>query len=277
MERKLIFLDIDGTLTEAGKNVPPASALEAIRKARAAGHLVALCSGRNYGMLSPLLVYPFDGIIGSAGGYIELGGKVIYSCPMTAQQQARAMKCFADNGCFITIEGKMGSYVDPGLRQFLRSRAAATGNSEMLRWREQLETSLNIRPLSEYDGEPIYKIIFMCPSVENLTLPRRELEVEFQFCVQEPDPAGLINGELINRQFNKGTAVRRMAEAAGIPMDDTIGFGDSMNDLEMIETVACGVCMGNGSPTLKAHADWVCPAVSEDGLAKAFEHLGLTT
>ena len=74
MECKLIFLDIDGTLTEPGKNVPPASAVEAVRKARDNGHKVVLCSGRNYGMLSPLLRYGFDGLVGSAGGYIEYGG-----------------------------------------------------------------------------------------------------------------------------------------------------------------------------------------------------------
>ena len=55
MSKKIIFLDIDGTLTEPGSNEPPASALEAIKNARKAGNLVFLCSGRNYGMLSPLL------------------------------------------------------------------------------------------------------------------------------------------------------------------------------------------------------------------------------
>ena len=65
MTTKLIFLDIDGTLTEPGKNVPPASAQEAIRRARERGHRVALCSGRNRGMLSPLLQYGFDGILES--------------------------------------------------------------------------------------------------------------------------------------------------------------------------------------------------------------------
>ena len=63
MGKKLIFLDIDGTLTEPGKNVPPDSALEAIRRAQANGHKAVLCSGRNYGMLSPLLKYGFDGVI----------------------------------------------------------------------------------------------------------------------------------------------------------------------------------------------------------------------
>ncbi len=47
---KLIFLDIDGTLTEAGLNTPPESALKAIGKAREKGNKVFLCSGRNIGM-----------------------------------------------------------------------------------------------------------------------------------------------------------------------------------------------------------------------------------
>ena len=47
MNQKLIFLDIDGTLTEPGKNVPPPSAVEAVRRAREKGHRVVVCSGRN--------------------------------------------------------------------------------------------------------------------------------------------------------------------------------------------------------------------------------------
>ena len=37
MNRKLIFLDIDGTLTPAGSNTPPESAMKAIRLAQAKG------------------------------------------------------------------------------------------------------------------------------------------------------------------------------------------------------------------------------------------------
>ena len=83
MERKLIFLDIDGTLTEPGCNEPPESALRAVELAQKKGHKVFLCTGRNYGMLSPLLKYGFDGFIGSSGGYIVCDGQVIYDCPMT--------------------------------------------------------------------------------------------------------------------------------------------------------------------------------------------------
>ena len=64
---KLIFLDIDGTLTVPGENVPPESALEAIRKTQEKGNKVFLCTGRNYAMLKPLLKYGFDGIVAGAG------------------------------------------------------------------------------------------------------------------------------------------------------------------------------------------------------------------
>ena len=49
-----------------------------------------------------------------------------------------------------------------------------------------------------------------------------------------------------------------------------------MNDLEMIETVGTSVCMANGSQKLMEMSDIVCPAVTEDGLAKAFKDLGLS-
>ena len=42
MNRKIIFLDIDGTFIGMGQTEPPASAVEAIRRARENGHLVYL-------------------------------------------------------------------------------------------------------------------------------------------------------------------------------------------------------------------------------------------
>lgn len=275
MEQKLIFLDIDGTLTEPGKNAPPDSALNAIHRARTNGHRVILCTGRNYGMLSPLLPYGFDGLIGSGGGYIEWDGTVVYDCPMTPDQQKQAMMVLRDNGIFRTIEGKNGSYTDEGFKDFLRENAGINSNSELLRWREQIENELGIRPMELYDGEPIYKIVFMCQCLDDLKEPMGLLKNDFNFCIQDADQYGIINGELINKAFNKGTAVMRLCEHLNISREDTIAFGDSMNDLEMLEAARLGICMNNGSPALKEVADMVCPAVLEDGLYKTFEKLSL--
>ncbi len=274
MKPKLIFLDIDGTLTSPGSNVPPDSALAAIREARANGHKVFLCTGRNHAMLSPLLDYGcFDGAVASGGGYVFCGENVLYDCPMSEQQKETALRLFKEQGVFRTIEARDAAYCDEGLADFLNE--ASGGNSELVRWRKALEKDLGIRPMREYDGRPLYKVIFMCSSVDQLAPAIEALEKEFYFLVQDVAAANCINGELINRKFDKGLGIRRMAEALDFPIEDTVGFGDSMNDLEMIETVGTSVCMANGSPQLKRKSDLVCPAVEEDGLAWGFRELGL--
>ena len=273
MNKKLIFLDIDGTLTAPGSNVPPQSALDAIRAAQAQGHKVFLCTGRNYDMLRPLLAYGFDGAVASGGGYVFMGDQVLFDCPMTEEQKERALRLFAEGGVLRTIEARDASYCDPGMGEFLQQ--CSGGNSELLRWREALEKDLGIRPMAEYDGRPIYKVVFMCARAEQLAGAIRELEGEFCFLVQDLAGANCLNGELVNRKFDKGSGIRQVCRALNVPLSDTVGVGDSMNDLEMIETVGTGVCMANGSPNLKKRSDLVCPSVDEDGLAWAFRELGL--
>ena len=259
MEKKVIFLDIDGTLTEPGKNVPPASALTAIRRAQECGHQVWLCSGRNLGMISPLLGYSFDGVIASSGGYILAGDEVIYDCPIPEKEKDDAMRILQEKGIFRTIEGRDDSYTDEGLKDFLRSHASEGANSEFLRWREQVESALNILPMSQYKGEAAYKIVVMSDSMEKMQSLKRELPDMFQVCIQEPDGFGFVNGELVNKAFDKGRAVERVCDYLGLSVSASIGFGDSMNDLEMIEKVGYSVCMANGAKALKEIADLVCP------------------
>lgn len=273
--KKLIFLDIDGTLTEPGCNVPPESALRAVRGAQEKGHYVFLCTGRNYDMLSPLLTYGFDGVVASCGGYVRFRDQVVYDCPMTEEQTHKAMKVMKDNGIFRTVECLDGSYTDEGLKEFLEGHAGEGTNSELLRWRRQLEESLNIRPMAEYRGQPVYKMVVMADSRHRFSEPEQVLGEEFELCLQEPDQYGYINGELVNRKFDKGKGILRVCEHLGIPVEDTVGFGDSMNDEAMLRTVALSICMENGSGKMKELADDVCPAVTEDGLYKGFVKYGL--
>ncbi|MCR4887397.1 MAG: Cof-type HAD-IIB family hydrolase [Clostridiales bacterium] len=273
MKKKLIFLDIDGTLTPAGSNTPPESAMRAVKRAQARGHKVFLCTGRNPAMLSPVLALGFDGAVAGAGGYVFAGEKVLFDCPMTAEQLETGMRLLRENGVFRTIEAKDATWGDEDLGDFLAQ--AGEGNSELVRWRKALAEQLNILPMREYDGRPVYKIVFMCKTASQLEPARQALEKDFNFVVQDVAAYQCLNGELINRRFDKGRGVRIVAEHFGLPLEDTIGFGDSMNDLEMIQTVGCSVCMDNGSPKLKEISDLICPAVENDGLYWGFEKLGL--
>lgn len=275
MTRKIIFLDIDGTLTTAGSNVPPESALQAIWAAQDKGHLVFLCTGRSYAMLRPLLSYGFDGVVASAGGYIYCDNRVIYDCPMTKEQQQIVLRTLEQNGIFRTIECLDGAYTDDGFKEFLEEYAGNGSNSELLRWRKQIEEDLHIGSMKEYAGQPVYKVIAMSPDSNRMEQAGKALEKDFSVCIQDVDQYGIVNGEVMSGQFDKGRALVRVCEYLHIPVENSIAFGDSMNDKEMMETAGYSICMENGSDTLKALADEICPRVEQDGLYQGFLKLGL--
>lgn len=268
---KIVFLDIDGTLTKSGENTPPKSALQAIRKAQENGHYVFLCTGRNLAMAEPLLKYGFDGIIASAGALVIAGGEVLHDEPMEPEDFRKAMDALQSNHVYCTIESKEGSYCDPDIGKLLKGQPR--GNSELERWRKQINESLGIKPMKEYKGEPVYKIVIMFNDRRQLK-EAEELLPQYDFVLQD-EVFGVQNGELIRKTCNKGTGVKCVSEKLNIPLEDTIGFGDSMNDYAMMKTTGISVCMGNGSETLKKHSDIIADPVDEDGLAGAFERLHL--
>ncbi len=289
MSCKLIFLDVDGTLTLPGENTPPESALNAIQKSKAAGNKIFLCTGRNPDMLLPLLEYNkifaksgglFDGIIASAGGYVSVfnndnaNESILFNLPMSSEQRDMAIDVMHRHGVFCTIEGVTGTWGDENLEEFLKDQPE--GNSEIERWRKVLSENLRIRPMSEYDGSPVHKLVIMCREEAQLDEARSLLEKDFKFVIHETPPnLKCINCELINRNFSKGTGVKLIREKFNVDIKDTYGFGDSMNDLDMMNEVGTSVCMENGAEGLKKLVKKICPSIENDGIARAFKDLKL--
>ena len=280
MEQKLVFLDIDGTLVAPGEMQPPASAQDAIRRARARGHKVFLCTGRNRRMAEPLFPYGFDGYICSAGGYVVCDGTLLFDCPMEPAQSQGLRAALEQCGADYTLEVRDISYGAPSriLEQAMRRNTGDGMNSEAERWLKFWSDETRVRPLRAYQGEPIYKICYIASDAASLLPAKEAYGDQFNFCETtafKPEGAAFINGELINRKFNKGEGIRRICAHLGLPTSAVVAFGDSENDLEMTDAVGISVCMANGSDALKKRCTRICPAVTEDGLAREFEALGL--
>lgn len=280
MKQKLIFLDIDGTLLPPGEMTVPDSAVEALRRARANGHKLFLCTGRNLRMTEPLFHYGFDGFVCSAGGYVGCEGKILVDLPMEPEQVRGLRAALQSCGAECTLEVRDDTY--GGIKMIERfanlfPKKPGQTNSEAERWRKMMEFGMTIRPIEEYHGEPVYKIVFIAPNEACLTEVKRQYEDQFVFCESRlgDEGGGIVNGELINRKFNKGSGIRAICNHLGCSLADTIGFGDSDNDLQMTDVVGISVCMANGSDNLKKLCDRICPAVTEDGVARELKTLGL--
>lgn len=64
-----------------------------------------------------------------------------------------------------------------------------------------------------------------------------------------------------------------MSEHLHLPMETVMAFGDSDNDLAMIEVAGVGVAMGNAFDSVKAVADCITKTNDEDGVAVMVERI----
>ena len=69
----------------------------------------------------------------------------------------------------------------------------------------------------------------------------------------------------------KGNALRWCADHFGFRMDELLAFGDSLNDVSMLEAAGVGVAMGNAREDVKAMGFPVCGTNEEDGVARYIE------
>ncbi|MBQ3760312.1 MAG: HAD hydrolase family protein, partial [Synergistaceae bacterium] len=79
------------------------------------------------------------------------------------------------------------------------------------------------------------------------------------------------NIEINDTKANKGGGLKFLAEYLGIPMSETLAFGDGLNDITMIEAAGIGVAMENAVDEVKAAADYVTLDCNNDGVAEGIK------
>lgn len=71
--------------------------------------------------------------------------------------------------------------------------------------------------------------------------------------------------EVVPKGVNKGTGLRDLAGILGIDVSETIGLGDSANDLGMIQAAGLGVAVANVSDDLRPYCDLVLDTPASEG------------
>ncbi len=77
--------------------------------------------------------------------------------------------------------------------------------------------------------------------------------------------------EFVNKYADKSYALKYLSNLWNIPIEEVIAVGDQENDICMIKAAGFGVAMANGCEKIKQEADYICPSVEENGVAKLIE------
>lgn len=218
----------------------------------------------------------FDGVVASAGRYIEIDGQVIRDSILPEEMIQKCLAVFHKFGIYCRIESPEGIYIDSSLQDILTNAAADLSNSELIRMKKELSSGVGVKPYTEYPQKGAYKLGFICTDLKDIEKTKPYLENEFNYVVHPyAEDADCYNGEIIRKDMDKGEAMKRVCEYYGADMEDTIAFGDSMNDRQMLEYAGVAVAMGNSCRELKAGADIICESVGEDGVFYEFQRMNL--
>jgi hypothetical protein len=77
--------------------------------------------------------------------------------------------------------------------------------------------------------------------------------------------------EFARAGVTKGAGLDFLAAHMGFTREQTIAFGDGENDIELVEWAGYGVAVGNAHDRVKELADFVCPPVTEEGVAQVLD------
>jgi len=77
--------------------------------------------------------------------------------------------------------------------------------------------------------------------------------------------------ELASPDVTKGSGMEFVAKSLGLARERIVAFGDGENDIELLEWAGYGVAVANAHDRVLALADFVCPPVTEEGVAQVVE------
>lgn len=265
-EYKLIALDLDGTLLNSDKALTRANA-EALRRAAERGIEIVPTTGRFYGALPeavralPFLHYAIT-INGAQVADLRTG-EVIYRAELPWRQAVEIMTaldvlpviydCYQENAAYMTAAHK----------ERIDEMAASPHYRKMLR--ELREDVPELKAFLALRGRDVQKVQLFTNRPEVRTMLLRELPRRFDGL--SVSSAVEDNVEINQLRANKGAALLALAAHLGLRREETMAFGDGLNDLSMLREAGLGVAMANACGEALAAADAVTASCDEDGVA----------
>lgn len=276
---KFLFFDIDGTLVGKSKMVTEKTKW-AIQQARQNGHRAFLCTGRApTSIVGDIKNIEFDGAICSAGGFVIVDGEYIFENFMNQYILSEVMTLFINNHILFTLETKKALYQTPGVNEFFdqKHQKDCENNLELMRFFQLRRMGENRLPIKDFNilTTGVTKVCFIAPNKQSFYDCVPFLEEFFNIVTFSKEEDDFINGEIILKYCTKADGILKVVNHFQGQMKDTVGFGDSMNDYQMLQEVETGVVYEGASDNLKALGKYFFTDPDEDGIYKVMKEMDL--
>lgn len=254
MIEKIVALDMDGTLLDSQKRLPK----DFIPWVKSHPHIqTVIASGRQYFALRKMFAEIADNLIFLCdnGGFVFEKGEAIYKNVISDDDLLKCLS-YIDNipGVVTFFCGAKAAYVRPTTEAVYREAA---------NYYARLETVDDLMSCAKKDS-----IVKIAVYVENQDA--ETLYNEFEDLGEEL--AIVLSGcgwiDISNTNASKGDAIKVVQQRLGVSRENSIAFGDYMNDYTLLQECEESYAMSNGHPDLKAIAKYIAPSNDEDGVMR---------
>ncbi len=263
----IFFSDMDGTLLATDKSVSAATwaALDAIHEA---GMQFVPCTARAFnGVPAALLAHPSVRYVVASNGasVVDLADERQLHAVHLARERVHQVwdvarefnditfDIFSDGACYAQRERYNRLNEFAGVLSTLESlQANRTPYDESVD--EFIDSHDNFERITMYwkheeDAQRIRAALAQDPTLALVRSAPNNIEVS-------------------DITATKGGALVWLCNYLGIPVADSVAFGDNINDISMIEAAGCGVAMKNAEPENLAAADVIAESNDDDGVAR---------
>ena len=254
---KIIFMDLDGTLLNSKHEISNAS-IETIKKLVEKGIYVIFCSGRSAtdiiqksktAYATPIVVADNGSIVFDYDKNIK-----IYESKIDIKAIKDIWKFSSDNHIYLTFNSTLKRYKTKG----------ASKQAFIIDTLEDLEDSVT-------------QIVVESPDSKNIANLKNFIEEKYQNIEvkniweipSDNSKGSRFEADILNKANNKGKSIKKLLEYLHIEKNQSMSFGDQINDLEMFEVCGTNIAMCNGNKILQQKANFVTQySNDQDGVAK---------
>ncbi|VFP79532.1 sugar-phosphatase [Candidatus Erwinia haradaeae] len=263
---RLIAIDMDGTLLNQRNEVTP-RVQKAIKKASNIGIKVILATGRPF---IGVKCYLEDLSLKKDDQFCITHNGALIQNAMNGECLSEVLLSFDD---YLYFE-KLARDLMVHFQAFTKTEMF-TSNQDISEYtvHEAWMTGipLRYRCVNDMDCQLHFPKVMMLdpPELLDQAISRIPYSVLQRYSIMKSSPYYL---EILNKQANKGTGVKFIAEKLGIKRDEVMAIGDQENDLAMLEYASISIAMGNSIESVKKIAQFITKTNEEDGVALAIEN-----